>query len=100
MRFLPLIADSLLESLELLTGAVRLFREKCIKTLEAEKNAAKNIFGKGSHAFATEYTDRLGYDKVAEIVAEYENNPKNIRRKLEEARGKRIGIRGEMLWKN
>lgn len=86
--FLPLIADSLLESLELLTGAVRLFREKCIKTLEAREERCKELL-EGSHAFATEYTDRLGYDKVAEIVAEYENNPKNIRRKLEESEKKK-----------
>lgn len=37
--FMPLIADSLLESLELMTSSVQLFREKCIKPLQVnEKN--------------------------------------------------------------
>ena len=37
--FMPLIADSLLESLELMTSSVQLFREKCIEPLQVnEKN--------------------------------------------------------------
>lgn len=70
--FLPLIADSLLESLFLATRAVNLFREKCVETLEAnEKNCLKHL--EDSYAFATEYIPKLGYDRVSEIVHMYDS---------------------------
>lgn len=67
--FLPLIADCLLESLELLTSTVRLFCEKCVKTLEAREERCKRLL-EGSNAFFTEYTKELGYDKVAKMIEE------------------------------
>lgn len=81
--FLPLVADALLESLELLTGTVRLFREKCVKTLEAHEKRCRELLER-SHAFATEYTKRLGYDNVAELVEKYGENSAQIKEKLKE----------------
>ena len=37
--FMPLIADSFIDSLKILTGAVLTFTEKCVKILTADKNA-------------------------------------------------------------
>ena len=81
--FLPLIADCLLESLELLTGTVRLFREKCVKTLEAREEQCKKQL-ENSHAFAVEYIEKLGYDKVAELVETSGSDVEALRKKLEE----------------
>ncbi|MDD7114217.1 MAG: aspartate ammonia-lyase [Lachnospiraceae bacterium] len=69
--FLPLIADSLLESLCLATNAVTLFREKCVETLKAdETNCRRHL--EDSYAFATAYISKLGYDRVSEIVHQYD----------------------------
>ena len=61
---MPLIADSLLESLELMTSSVQLFREKCIEPLQVnEKNCLE-----ASSAFAASYVPALGYDQVSRII--------------------------------
>lgn len=84
--FLPLVAECLLESLELLTGTVQLFRGKCVKTLEAQEGRCKELL-EGSHAFATRYTQNLGYDKVAEVIEEYGGDFRGIKEKLRELSG-------------
>lgn len=67
--FLPLIADSLLESLELAERAVTIFREKCVETIEPDvENCKKHL--EQSYAFATAYTPKLGYETVAKIIKE------------------------------
>lgn len=79
--FFPLIADSLLESLELMAEAVRLFREKCIEPLTSNESGCRRNL-EGSYAFAASYIDRLGYDQVSSIVVEYP--PEEAHRRLEE----------------
>ena len=67
--FLPLIADSLLESLKLAERAVTIFREKCVATMEPDvENCKKHL--EQSYAFATAYTPKLGYETVAKIIKE------------------------------
>ena len=67
--FLPLIADSLLESLELAERAVTIFREKCVETVESDIESCKKHLEE-SYAFATAYTPKLGYETVAKIIKE------------------------------
>ena len=67
--FMPLIADSLLEDLELLIGATELFRTKCISSLQPNIERCRELL-ELSYAFATAYTPELGYDKVTEIIDE------------------------------
>ena len=79
--FLPLIADSLLESLELLKNAVYIFRTKCIDTVKANaENCERHL--KASAAFGVKYTEKLGYDTVSRIIKE--NSPKAAEKILEE----------------
>lgn len=49
--FMPLIADSLLESLELLTTATELFRAKCISSLQPNTERCRELL-ELSYAFA------------------------------------------------
>lgn len=65
--FMPLIADSLLESLELLTKAVDIFNGKCIAILAPDKERCEKILNE-SFSFATSYVPILGYDFVSEAV--------------------------------
>jgi aspartate ammonia-lyase len=72
--FLPLIADSLLESLELLTNAAELFRTKCIELIKPNTDRCKELLTT-SYAYATEYAASLGYDMVSKIIEESGGNP-------------------------
>jgi aspartate ammonia-lyase len=86
--FFPLIADSVLESLELLKRCTYLFRTKCVETLEACPERCAEILG-SSWAFAASYVPLLGYDKVSAIIAaqgEKQNAAEMIRRELENAK--------------
>ena len=74
--FLPLIADSLLESLKLACRAVTLFREKCVEILEADRKGCQKHLD-ASCAFAASYVPKFGYDFVAKTVKE--NTPEKAR---------------------
>lgn len=82
--FLPLIADSLLESLQLLTNSVTLFRQKCVEGIMANEEQCGKLLEQ-SCAFAAEYTTKLGYDRVAQVIRELNGEPKKVRKALEEA---------------
>jgi len=79
--FLPLIADSLLESLQLLTRAVILFRTKCVEILSANRERCLSNL-ENSFAFAAEYIVELGYDTVSKIIKE--NPPQTAKKILDE----------------
>jgi len=79
--FLPLIADSLLESLSLLERAVTLFRTKCVELIEPDKERCEELLNK-SYAFATEYTQKLGYDLVSQIIEECNGDSEKIKTAL------------------
>lgn len=81
--FLPLIADSLLESLSLLINTVNLFRTKCVELVEPNKQRCEQLLNE-SFAFATSYTTVLGYDRVSEIVAANAGDIREMKRVLEE----------------
>ena len=67
--FLPLIADALLESLQLLTQAVSVLRNKCILPLCANAENCAALLD-NSTAFAADYITEVGYDRVSGIVRE------------------------------
>lgn len=82
--FMPVIAHSLLQSLEMLVNAVNLLNEKCIKGIEA--NAARcRRWLEESHSFITALTPHLGYDQAAELVKKASRENKNLREVIIEA---------------
>lgn len=81
--FLPLIADSLLESLSLLINSVSLFRTKCIDLIEPDRERCEELLNR-SYAFATGYTAKLGYDVVSRVIAKHKGNADLIRETLKE----------------
>ncbi|AEF80288.1 aspartate ammonia-lyase [Leadbettera azotonutricia] len=80
--FSPLIADALLESLLLLCRTVRIFRTKCIETLEPVEGRCAALL-ENSCAFAASYVPRLGYDTVNRIIAENNGDPERVRQALD-----------------
>ncbi|MDR1137075.1 MAG: hypothetical protein LBK91_02015 [Synergistaceae bacterium] len=86
--FLPLIADTMLENLELLERAVTIFREKCVDTLSENRNRCEALL-ENSCAFASRYVPLLGYDAVARAMDENGGDPGKIREALERASGEK-----------
>ncbi|NTV90347.1 MAG: aspartate ammonia-lyase [Clostridiales bacterium] len=80
--FLPLIADALLENLELLTNAADLFRTKCIQLIKPDAGRCRELL-ENSYAFASQYTPSLGYDTVSRIIEESEGDTKKAKRDME-----------------
>jgi fumarate hydratase class II len=67
--FVPLMARNLLESIELLSSASRLFAEKCVDGIEANREACER-YAELTLSAATALNPYIGYDKAAEIVKE------------------------------
>ncbi len=68
-QFLPLVADCLLESIELLTQAATVFREHCVERMEADEPRCRRAL-QGSTAAATALLAKLSYTEIEEIVTE------------------------------
>jgi fumarate hydratase, class II len=67
--FVPLMARNLLDSIELLASASRLFAEKCVDGVEANREACER-YAELTLSAATALNPYIGYDKAAEIVKE------------------------------
>ena len=67
--FVPLMARNLLDSIELLASATRLFAEKCVDGIEANREACER-YAELTLSAATALNPYIGYDKAAEIVKE------------------------------
>jgi fumarate hydratase class II len=65
----PLIARNLLDSIRLLTNAVRVLAEKCIDDVEANEEGCRRS-AESTLAAATALNPAIGYDKATEIVKE------------------------------
>jgi aspartate ammonia-lyase len=70
-QFLPLVADSLLTSLDLLAGACDIFARYCVAGIEANASRCRrNIHN--STATLTALVDKIGYDRAQELAREIE----------------------------
>ncbi|MGE4350798.1 MAG: aspartate ammonia-lyase [Bdellovibrionales bacterium] len=76
--FLPLIAKSLLESVDLLKNAADMLREKCIDGLVAHEEKCR-AHVEGSTALATALVATLGYEKACEIARQAKAEKKTVR---------------------
>ncbi|MHB8072935.1 aspartate ammonia-lyase [Desulfosporosinus fructosivorans] len=81
--FIPLIAESLLESLELLNNGVIIFREKCIEGIIPNRDKCQENLEK-SAVLAAALVHHIGYDKAALIATKALREDKTIREVLME----------------
>jgi fumarate hydratase, class II len=65
----PLIARNILDSIELLTAACRLFDERCVRGIEANVEMTDH-HAEATLATATALNPHIGYDRATEIVNE------------------------------
>jgi len=75
---LPLMAYNLLQSIQLLSRAVTVFGEKCIKGITANiKKCTSNL--EKSLALVTAFVPTIGYDKAAALAKEAYESGKTVR---------------------
>jgi len=75
---LPVIASNLLESIDILSNAARLFSQRCVEGIAAnEKRCRQNI--ESSLALATALVPKIGYSRAARIATEAERTGKTVR---------------------
>ena len=79
--FMPLIAEALLESIEILTNAVRLFEEKCVRGIRIREVQCREWVEK-SAVLATALVGHIGYEKSAEIANRARQEGKTVRQVL------------------
>ncbi len=76
-QFLPLAADSLIETLKLLTNADNLFTEKCIKGITPNKKQLdENV--KKSFEIITLFIPYIGYEQAGQVVKQALKQNKTI----------------------
>jgi fumarate hydratase, class II len=76
--FVPLLARNLLDSIKLLSSASRLFAEKCIEGIEANREVAEH-YAELTLSAATALNPYIGYDKATEIVQEAASSGRPLR---------------------
>jgi len=76
--FVPLIARNLLDSIRLLAAATRLFAEKCVDGIEANREQLER-YAELTLSAATALNPYIGYDRAAEIVKESASSGRSLR---------------------
>ena len=82
--FVPLLARNLLDSVKLLASAGRLFAERCIDGIEANREACER-YAELTLSAATALNPYIGYDKATEIVKEAASSGRPLREVAREA---------------
>ena len=76
--FVPLLARNLFDSITLLASASRLFAEKCIEGIEANRETCER-YAELTLSAATALNPFIGYDKATEIVQEAASSGRSLR---------------------
>jgi fumarate hydratase class II len=82
--FVPLLARNLLDSIKLLASASRLFAERCVDGIEANREACAR-YAELTLSAATALNPYIGYDKATEIVKEAASSGRPLREVAREA---------------
>jgi fumarate hydratase, class II len=75
---MPVMAFNLLQSIELLSRAARVFADRCVAGLQRMPSAARSLVEQ-SLAMCTSLAPLIGYDKAAEIAKESMKSGKTVR---------------------
>lgn len=75
---MPLIAYNLLESIRLLSNVVKIFTDKCVKGIQANRNKCESVIER-SLMLSTPLVPALGYDQAAALAKEAYLKEKTIR---------------------
>ncbi len=76
--FVPLLARNILDSVKLLASASRLFAEKCVDGIEANRENCER-YAELTLSAATALNPYIGYDRATEIVQEAAASGRSLR---------------------
>jgi aspartate ammonia-lyase len=76
--FLPLVAETLLESLDILANACRIFRTHCVEGIQADEDRCRRSVHSAT-ATVTALVGRIGYEAAQQIAQEASQSGKSIR---------------------
>jgi aspartate ammonia-lyase len=79
----PIISESVLESIEVLRDGIKIFREKVVKGITADKEKCEKHL-RASLSTITSHIDQLGYELLSEILKECEKTGKSYDEILKE----------------
>jgi fumarate hydratase class II len=82
---MPVMAYNLLQSIELLSHAARVFADRCVSGIEANRERCEGLVEQ-SLAMCTSLAPLVGYDKAAEIAKESMKSGKTVRQIASEKR--------------
>jgi len=82
---MPMMAHNLLQSISLLSNAVRLFAERCVEGLTANRERSEQLVEQ-SLAMVTILAPVIGYDRAAELAKQAAQSGRTIREVVEEAK--------------
>jgi fumarate hydratase class II len=91
---MPIAAHNLFEAMHVMTGALRIFTEKCVKGLKANKQKAEDWLSKNA-VVATALNSLIGYQAAAALVKQALQEARSIQEIATEAaaQGKLLHIR-------
>lgn len=76
--YIPLIAANLLDSIEILANASRIFAEKCVSGIGAREERCRSGLER-SLSLSTALVEKIGYDRAAQIAKDAATSGKTIR---------------------
>ncbi len=77
-QFLPLMTQTLMETLTILISGTKMLTNKCVKGIKPNKKIAKR-YAMNSKTIATVFVPKLGYKKVEEIIKTAMENDKTVK---------------------
>jgi fumarate hydratase class II len=80
---IPVMADALLESIELMTNGARVFADQCVKGIVADEERCAELIEK-SLMLCTALAPKIGYDKAAALAKKAHEQGKTVRQVAEE----------------
>ena len=75
---MPVMASSLLESVQLLAGATRTFTERCVEGITANEERCRELLEKNP-SIATALNPYIGYDRAAEVAKQAAREGRSVR---------------------
>jgi len=93
--FVPLLARNILDSIKLLASSCRLFAEKCVDGIQANRENCER-YAELTLSAATALNPHIGYDRAAEIVKEAAASGRSLREVAQE-RGVEESVLDEAL---
>lgn len=82
---MPVVADALLESIQVLAGVSSAFAVRCVEGVEARPQRARELLERNP-AVATALNAYVGYDKAAEVAKKAARESRSVRDVVEEMR--------------